>query len=115
MQCVGQYSKQIVDTMPLIVACLVRRKNYRKVGPICGREKALWWAVIAIDCLESSERFAAEVAERRLPMLPKLRLRGYLQGNPKELSLGAKRLRIERIVGSVTQGEVEHPYSRMHC
>lgn len=81
MQCVGQYPDQIVDAMPLIVAGLVRRQNYRKVGPIAGREKALRWTVIAIYWLESSERFAAEVAELRLPMLPKLRLRRYFQAN----------------------------------
>jgi hypothetical protein len=89
MQCVGQYPEQVVDTMPLIVAGPVRRKNYRKIGPIAWREKALWWAVIAIYWLESSERFAAEVAERRLPMLPKLRLRRYLQANLTQELCGA--------------------------
>jgi hypothetical protein len=63
VQCIGQYPDQIVDAMPLIVAGLVRRQNYRKVDPIAGREKAHWWAVVAIYWLKSSECFAAEVAE----------------------------------------------------
>ena len=105
MESVGKYPGELINAVPLVVARLVRWKDDRKVDAISRSKQTFGRAMIAVHGLGSGEQSAAEVAERRLPVLPEMGLGRNFQSNlTLHLRRAAKRRRTGRIVRVRPQG-----------